>query len=119
MKKLSFALRVISGSLVALVALVFLVLEATLLVTLDFNLYENELLALVQLVLRLLIAVSAFTLGVASLVRKQRLFLPEGICLLASVAVMIPFVSNGFGLYFTAVAALFVLAHLLAWKSVR
>ena len=109
----SFILRVISGSLVALVALVMAVVEATLLVTLDFNLYENELLALLQLLLKLLIALSAGTLGVLSIVKKSRSFLPEGVCLLSSAAVMIPFVSNGFGVYFTAVSVLFVLSHLL------
>ena len=117
MKRCGLVLRVLSGSLVALVALVFVVLETTLLVTLDFNLYENELIALVQLVLKLLAAALALALGVVSLVKKTRSFLPEGICLLAASAVMIPFVSNGFGVYFTAVSALFVFSHLIFSKT--
>ena len=113
MKRFSLILRTLSGSLVALVALVFTVLEATLLVTLDFTLYENELLALLQLVVRLLIGAASLTLGIVSLIKRTRSFLPESICLLAASAAMIPFVSNGFGLYFTAVSALFVLSHFL------
>jgi hypothetical protein len=53
MKRFNLALRMISGALVALVALIFAVIEAALLVTLDFNLYENEFFALLQLFLKL------------------------------------------------------------------
>ena len=117
MKKLSFALRVISCSLVALVALVFLVLEATLLVTLDFTLYENQLIALVQLILRFLIASSALTLGIFSLVKRKQSFLPYSICLLVSSVIMIPFMSNGIGIYLTAVSALFLASQVLSYKT--
>ena len=113
MKRLVFVLRLVSGVLVSLVARVFTVLEATLLLTLDFNLYESEPLALVQLVLKLAIAVGALSVGVLSLIKKDRSFLPEGLCALAMSAVMIPFVSNGFGLYFAAVSAIFAVTHLL------
>ena len=113
MKTLSLVLRVLSGALVALVALVFTVLEGTLLVTLDFALYENQAVALIQLVLKLLIALIALAIGVLSLVKRSRSFFFEGICLLLGSAVMIPFVSNHFGLYFTAVSAFFVLSHCL------
>ena len=113
MRKLSLVLRITSGVLVALVAFVFAVLEVTLLVTLDFALYENQFIAFIQLALRIALALAALTLGVLSLVKPGRSFLREGICLLASTAVMIPFVSNNVGLYFTAVAALFALSHLL------
>ena len=119
MKKFSMVFRLISGALVSLVALVFAVLEATLLVTLDFCLYENELIALMQLILRLLIALLALTLGIVSIVKNKRSFLPESLCLLAATAVMIPFVSNNFGLYFTAGAAVFALSQLIFSKSHR
>ena len=117
MKKFSRIFRCASGALVSLVALVFTVLEATLLVTLDFTLYENPAIALVQLLLRLLIASSALVLGILSLVRRTRSFLPHSLCLLASTAVMIPFVINHVGLCFAAVSALFFLSHLLALKA--
>lgn len=113
MRKLSLALRIVSGALVSLVAFVFAVLEVTLLVTLDFALYENQFIAFIQLALRIILALAALALGVLSLVKSGRSFLREGICLLASTAVMIPFISNNVGLYFTAVAALFALSHLL------
>ena len=113
MRKLSLALRIVSGALVSLVAFVFAVLEVTLLVTLDFALYENQFIAFIQLALRIALALAALVLGVLSLVKTGRSFLREGICLTASSAVMIPFISNNVGLYFTAVAALFALSHLL------
>ena len=113
MRKLSLALRITSGALVTLVAFVFAVLEVTLLVTLDFALYENQFIAFIQLALRIALALAALALGVLSLVKYKRSFLREGICLTASTAAMIPFISNNVGLYFTAVAALFALSHLL------
>ena len=116
MKKLMFALRILSGVLVSLVALVFTVLEATLLVTQDFMLYENRFIAFIQLVIRLILASAALVIGVSSIAKSRRSFLPEGICLVVSPAVMIPFVSNNFGIYFTAVAALFLISHLLFHK---
>ena len=116
MKTLSLVLRTLAGALVALVALVFVVIEGTMLVTLDFVLFENEIMALVQLVLKLLIALIALAIGVLSLVKRSRSFFFEGICLLLGSAVMIPFVSNHFGLYFTAVSAFFMLSHWLCRK---
>ena len=116
MKKFSRIFRFVSASLVALVALAFTVLEATLLLTLDFLLYENPLVAFIQLVLRLLLAVAALTLGILSLVKRTHSFLPHGLCLLVSSAVMIPFMSNHVAVYLTAVAALFVLSQLLSLK---
>ena len=116
MKKFSLIFRYASSSLVVLVALVFTVLEATLLVTLDFALYENQLIALLQLVLRLLIASSALTLGIFSFIKRKRSFLPHSICLLASSVVMIPLVSNHIGICFAAVSALFMLSQLLFYK---
>ena len=113
MFRLSLVLRIVSGALVALVAFVFAVLEVTLLVTLDFTLYENQFIAFIQLALRIILALAALALGVLSLAKPGRSFLREGICLTASTAVMIPFISNNVGLYFTAVAALFALSHLL------
>ena len=118
MKRFVSVLRLISGILVALVALVFTVLEATLLLTLDFNLYEHELLAFIQLVLRFTVAAVALALGVLSLIKRERSFFPAGVCLLAASVVMIPFVSNNFGLYFTAVSALFVTSHLPVPKNI-
>ena len=113
MKKLSVALRLISGILVAVVAVVFVILEATLLITLDFKLYENQILAFIQLILRLIIAAYALVLGVLSIIKSKRSFLWEGICLLAASVVMIFFASNNVGVYFTILSLLFVISHLL------
>ena len=116
MKKFNTILRYISSSLVVLVGLVFTVLETTLLVTLDFTLYEDQFLAFVQLILRLAISSSALALGILSLIKRTRSFVPHSLCLFISSAVMIPFVSNNFGIYFTLVSALFVLSQILFSK---
>ena len=116
MKSFALALRYAINSLVALFSLAFTVLEATLLLTLDFTLYENRLLALIQIILRLLIASSALTLGIAALIKRTRCFLPHSICLLASSVVMIFFASNNVGIYFTVLSALFMLLQLLFSK---
>ena len=117
MKVFNLIFRITTGVLVALVALVFTVLEGTLLVTLDFILYENELLALLQLVLRLVLSLSALTLGITSIVKSKRSFFYEGLCLIAVSALMIPLVSNGFGIYFTIIATLFATSHLIYSKT--
>ena len=116
MKKLTLLLHVVSGVLVALVALVFAILEATLLVTLDFVLYENQVIAFIQLAARLILSLASLALGILSVVKPRRSFLTEGICLVASAAVTIPFISNNFGIYFTAVAAFFLISQLLSRK---
>jgi hypothetical protein len=113
MKKLNLIFRLFSGALASLVALVFTVFEAALLVTLDFMLYENELIAFFQLFFKLLLALSALMLGVFSIVKIRRPFLPESLALFAAAAVIAPFVSNGFGIYFIALAVLFALSQLL------
>ena len=109
MKKMSLALRIFSGILVSILALVFTVFETTLLITLDFTLYENELIAFIQLLLKVFIAVYALAVGIFSLFKRSRSFLTESLCLFMSSLVMIPFVSNNFGIYFTAVSFVFIL----------
>ena len=118
MKKFSLILRYASSSLVALVALIFTVLEATLLATLDFTLSENQFTAFIQLILRLVIAASALALGLLSIIKTKKSFLPHSLCLLASSAAMIPFASNHIAIYFTAVSALFLLSQLL-WSKMQ
>ena len=113
MKPLFLTLRVLSSTLVLLVALVFTIIEATLLITFDFALYENEFLAFVQLFLKLLLALSAATLGLLSIVKLKRSFFPEGLCLLTASAMTIPFMINNVGLYVTAVSAFFAISQLL------
>lgn len=113
MKKLSFALRLLSGILVAVLAFVFVVLETTLLVTLDFNLYENRSIAFVQLILRIIIAAFALVVGVLSTVWRKRSFLWEGACMLAVCAVTIFFMSNSIGVYLTIVSLVFVISQLI------
>ena len=119
MKTVSLILRALAGALVAIAALAFTVVEGTLLVTLDFALYENGFLGFVQLALKLFIALSAGTLGILSLVKIKSPFLWEGICLLVTSAVMLPLISNGIGVYIAAAAAFFALVQLLSFMVYR
>ena len=119
MKRLSFILRIIFGVLVALLALVFTVIETSLFVTLDFTLYENGFLAFIQLLLKLMIAVYAGVIGVMSIVKRTRSLILESTCLLIATAVMIPFITNYIGIYITAAAVLFMLSNLLFFKTAK
>lgn len=112
MKILSTVLRSVFALVVIILALAFSAIEVSLLLTLDFTLFENEALALVQLILKLAIALFALVLGLFALIKTKRSFLTESICLLLSSAVMIPFISNGIGIYIDIVAVLFMLTNL-------
>ena len=112
MKILSTVLRSVFALVVIILALAFAAIEVSLLLTLDFTLFENEALALVQLILKLAIALSSLVLGLFALIKTKRSFLTESICLLLSSAVMIPFISNGIGIYIAIVAVLFMLTNL-------
>ena len=112
MKILSTVLRSVFALVVIILALAFAAIEVSLLLTLDFTLFENEALALVQLILKLAIALSSLVLGLFALIKTKRSFLTESICLLLSSAVMIPFISNGIGIYIAIVAVFFMLTNL-------
>lgn len=113
MKKALVVLRAVASVLVILVALVFTVLEATLLITADFMLYENATVAFLQLCLRFVIPAAALVLGVVTLIGKNPRPVLTSLCLTASCAAMAPFISNGFGLYILLVALLFTASCLL------
>lgn len=117
MKKTAKILRIISSALVLLVSFVFTVLEGTLLVTGDFLLYERPVIAFFQLLLRFLIPVLAFAVALFAIIKRERSFLPESLCLLASTMTMAFFISNNFGLYFLIIAALFAGANLFEWQA--
>lgn len=113
MKTFSLILRGFCSCLVVLVALAFAFVESTLLATQDFALYQNPFVALIQIALKLAVALLAGALGVLSLIKTKRNFLPHSLCLLASTVVMILFVSNNVALYLAAVAMLFALSQIL------
>lgn len=113
MKKLLFILRLFSAGIVALLALVFIVIEGTLLVSLDFTLYENVFLAFLQLFLKLLVGIFIFLLGLFSILKKKHPFVWEGLALFWASFAASFFITNGIGLYFVIVAAFFLLSHLL------
>ena len=119
MKTFSLVLRVLSGILIMLIALVFTVIEAILIVTLDFALFENEFLSLLQLIFKLLLGASVFTMGLLSIIKNSRAFLWESVALLLSTIAMAPFLSNNFSLYFMLLSAFFALTHAFAFVVLK
>lgn len=117
MKTFGLILRIFFSVLVAIVGLAFAVVEATMLVTLDFMLYEHEFLAFLQIVLRFSIAAYALVIAVWSIVKPSRSFVWESIALFVACAVMIPFASNMFGVYFAALSVLFAIAHVIHHRA--
>ena len=112
MKQCLSILRAVIGALVMAVALIFVVLEGTLLLTGDFLLYESPAIAFLQLCLRLLIPAFAFTVALLSLLKRHRRFTFASLCLLASTVATAPVLSNHFGLYFVLLAVLFFIVNL-------
>ena len=115
MKKLSIILRTAVSVIVAIIALAMMIIEAILLFTGDFLLFEGAFLAFVQILLRLLVAGSAFATALFAIIKLKRRFLFEAMCLLGATAAMLPFITNGFGLYFLLLAAVFASSCLLDW----
>ena len=113
MKTVILSLRILSAVLVAAGALALVIVEGALLISGDFLLYERPVAAFLRLSLRLILPAGTLAVALLSLILRRRSYLFEGLCLLSATALTAPFLSNHFGLYFTALAALFTLSQLL------
>ena len=113
MKTLTLSLRILSAVLVAVVALVLVIVESALLISGDFLLYELPVAAFLRLSLRLILPAAALTVALFAIIRHQHHYRFEGLCLLLAAVLTAPFLSNHFGIYFTALAALFAVSQLL------
>ncbi len=113
MKTVILSLRILSAVLVAAVALALVIVEGALLISGDFLLYERPVAAFLRLSVRLILPAGALAVALLSLILRRRSYLFEGLCLLSVTALTAPFLSNHFGLYFIALAALFTLSRLL------
>ena len=107
MKKLSNVLLIIISALIALVALVFTILEARLVLSFDWALHEHEFLGFIQYLARLGLSLVALVITVCSIAyRKEITFVFESAALFSIAAGTLFFATNGFGIYFTILAAL-------------
>jgi hypothetical protein len=113
MKTVILSLRILSAVLVAAVALALVIVEGALLISGDFLLYERPVAAFLRLSVRLILPTATLIIALLSIIRRRSRYLFEGFCLLGSTALTAPFLSNHFGLYFIALAALFTLSQLL------
>ena len=107
MKKLCFVLNLIFGTLTAIVGLAFSAIEARLLISGDWLLYEHALIGLFQYLIRLLIALYAVFVGIMTFVRRKRQSAVFHSCILAAaVAGICVFATNGLNLYLLTLSAL-------------
>lgn len=113
MKRFCFILNMTASVLVMLVALVYILLEGTLLFLGDFLLYDMPVIAFFQRCVRLAIPLFAFLSALLSVIRRGHEMLFLSLCLLVSTAVISPFVSNHIGVGLVALSALFVISSLL------
>ena len=109
MKKLSGVLLIIFSAIIALVSLVFVVIEGRLVLSFDWTLHEQELLGFLQYLARLGIAGLCLATSVSTIAyRNRKSFIFEGLVFLAIAVTVSVFATNGFGLYFTIAAVLYL-----------
>ncbi len=109
MKKAATILFIIASSLVALVALVFIIIEGRLVLSFDWSLHEHEFLGFLQYLARLGISLLCLITGVCSIVYQGRkTFVFEGVVLTSIAVATLIFASNSFGIYFIILAALYL-----------
>lgn len=113
MRTFSLIMRIAASILIVLISLAFVVIEGTLLFTGDFLLYENPIIAFFQLILRLVIPLITLTVGIFTVIKTKRSFLFESITFFSAALAMSPFLSNNFGIYFIALATLYLLSNIL------
>ena len=112
MRIFSRILNVFASALMMIIGVAFVFIECCLIFTGDFLLFEMPALAFIQMLLRLLIALGVFALGLFVIIKRDRDFLTEALALLACAFIMAPFLTNGFGLYFILLAVLFTLTNM-------
>lgn len=109
MKKASSIIFIIFGSIVALIALLFIVIEGRLLLSFDWALHEQEFLGFAQYLARLALAIYTFSVAINSMrYREQKNFIFEGASILAIAIGVAIYATNGFGIYFIILAALYL-----------
>ncbi len=117
MKTLTRILNIFTSALLMMIGVVFVFIEGYLLFSGDFLLFELQTLAFIQMFLRLLLGAGAFLLGLFTIIKKDRSLLSESLAALIGCGFMYPFLSNGFGLYFTILATLHMLTAYLYSRS--
>jgi hypothetical protein len=109
MKKFSNVLLIIFSLIIALVSLVFVIIEGRLILSFDWTLHEHEFLGFLQYLARLGIAALCLATSISSVVyHNRKSFVFEGIVFLVTALVLSIFATNGFGLYFTIAAVVYL-----------
>ena len=109
MKRASSVIFIIMSGLVALVAGLFVIIEGRLLLSFDWTLHEQEFLAFIQYLAKLALAIYTFSVAANSIrYREQKDFIFEGISLVAIAVGLAIYATNGFGVYFIILSALYL-----------
>ncbi len=109
MKKLSTVLLVFISVIIALVSLAFAVIEARLVFSFDWSVYEHEFLGFIQHLARLGVALLCLAVSVSSIKSiNEKTFIFEGVTLLAVAISVSVHAVNGIGLYMMIAAALYL-----------
>lgn len=116
MKKTLILLHIAVCALFMLSSLLFAAIEIFQLFSGDWKLFENEILAFMQIAAKILLSFYCFAISIRAVIRNKQPFLFEGIQLLLITLSAAPFVSNNFGWLFVVPAALFLISDPSAWS---
>lgn len=115
MKKVRIWLRMIVCVLFMLSAVVFASIEGLLLFSDDWKLFENDRLAFVQLIAKILLCLYCFTINLRATLKRKQSDLWSGIQLLGVTLAAAPFLSNHLGVPFAVLAVLFLISEPCVW----
>jgi hypothetical protein len=85
----------------------------------DFLLFESPVLAFLQMLMRLSLAIAAVVLGLFVVLKKEKSFVFHSTLVLVCTAISAPFLTNNFGIYFLILAAVFAVTNLLYARVMR
>lgn len=118
MKRIRLLLHSVMCILFMLSAFVFVTIGGWQLLSGDWTLFENDQLALVQIVAKIMLSLYCFVISLRAVLRRKKSCLWAGVQLLGITLAAAPFISNHLGYLFVVFAVLFLLSELNVWTTV-
>lgn len=115
MKRIRVLLRIFVCVLLMLSALVFAAIEGWQLFSGDWRLYENDSLALAQIIVKIMLCLYCFGVSLRGALLRNEPWLWGGLQLLGITLAAAPFVSNHLGDVFVLPAVLFLISDARVW----
>lgn len=116
MKKIRLLLHNVVCVLFMLSSLVFVTVGGWQLFSGDWTLFENDSLALAQIVAKIVLSTYCFAISLRALLRRKQSCLWTGVQLFGVALAAAPFVSNHLGYLFVLLAVLFLLLEPAVWR---